>query len=109
MNTLFMLTCMILIFIFTYFVPDRIFVNPIVLFCLPMIVSVMYGLQYYSGWRFNVSSKTMFLVISSFLVFCFAFFLVSIFIRDRGFRRKSDEYNEINTVFLLRDNVYLLS
>ena len=101
MNTLFMLTCMILIFIFTYFVPDRIFVNPIVLFCLPMIVSVMYGLQYYSGWRFNVSSKTMFLVISS--------FLVSIFIRDRGFRRKSDEYNEINTVFLLRDNVYLLS
>jgi predicted permease len=51
----------------------------------------------------------MFLVISSFLVFCFAVFLVSIFIRDRGFRRKSDEYNEINTVFLLRDNVYLLS
>ena len=43
-----------------------------------------------------------------FLVFCFAFFLVSNFIRDRGFRRKSDEYNEINTAFLLRDNVYVL-
>ena len=41
MNTLFMLTCMILIFLFAYFVSDRSFVNPIVLFCLPMIVSVM--------------------------------------------------------------------
>ena len=77
MNTLFMLTCMILIFIFTYFVPDRIFVNPIVLFCLPMIVSVMYGLQYYSGWRFNVSSKTMFfghLLFSCFLLCGFSSF-----------------------------------
>lgn len=108
MNTLFMLTCMILIFLFAYFVSDRSFVNPIVLFCLPMIVSVIYGLQYYSGWRFNVSSETMFLVISSFLVFCFAVFLVSVFIRDRGFRRKSDGYNGINTAFLLRDNVYVL-
>lgn len=108
MNTLFMLTCMILIFLFAYFVSDRSFVNPIVLFCLPLIVSVIYGLQYYSGWRFNVSSETMFLVISSFLVFCFAVFLVSVFIRDRGFRRKSDGYNGINTAFLLRDNVYVL-
>ena len=43
-----------------------------------------------------------------FSCFCFAVFLVSVFIRDRGFRRKSDGYNGINTAFLLRDNVYVL-
>lgn len=110
MNTIFMLTCMVLIFLFAYLISDKSFVNPIVLFCLPLIVSVTYGLKYYSGWRFNVSSETMILVIFSFFVFCFAVFLVSAFIKNRSFKRNKTGHGRygINTALLLEDNIYVL-
>ena len=110
MNTIFMLTCMVLVFLFAYLISDKSFVNPIVLFCLPLIVSVMYGLKYYSGWRFDVSPETMVLVISSFLVFCFAVFLVATFIKKRGFGKSGTGHGRYatNTAFLLKDNIYML-
>ena len=103
-----MLVCMISIFLITFLFSNRNLVNPIVIFCIPLIVSVLYGLQYYSEWKYNVSIATATVIVSSFLVFCVVVCLLDLSAKKIYINQENKEIlDKDNSVELTKDSIYV--
>ena len=99
---------MISIFLITFLFSNRNLVNPIVIFCIPLIVSVLYGLQYYSEWKYNVSIATATVIVSSFLVFCVVVCLLDLSAKKIYINQENKEIlDKDNSVELTKDSIYV--
>lgn len=108
MNTICMLICMISIFLIIFLFSDRNLINPIVIFCIPLIISVLYGLQYYSEWKYNVSVNTAVVVVSSFLVFCIVVYLLDLSAKKIYLNQDGKEIlSKKDSSELTKDSIYV--
>ena len=99
---------MISFFLIAFLFSNKNLINPTVIFCVPLIVSVLYGLQYYSEWKYNVSITTAAVIVSSFLVFCVVVYLLDLSAKKIYLNQDGKEIlDKDDSAELTKDNIYV--